>query len=158
MRIVSIYRYFLPDNAPYGRILKIILSHFSEQGHNCTVITGYPSYNYRENIDVKKKELERLYMEPQVELHASSVYSKVCTKGAKELFKDAGVLVLTNKKVPQGKEYKKPQPSWGWGGGFWGGGIGFGFAGFGGLFGGLPMPAMSFEDNKAEVPGVLRQK
>lgn len=56
MRIVSVYRYFWPDNAPYGRILKIILSHFSEQGHKCTVITGYPSYNYSGHINIKRKE------------------------------------------------------------------------------------------------------
>lgn len=56
MRIVAVYRYFWPDNAPYGRILRIILNHCYEQGNKCTVITGYPSYNYSGNINVKRKE------------------------------------------------------------------------------------------------------
>jgi CD109 antigen len=99
----------------------------------------------RLNLQQVFDEIERLYMEPQAELHASSVYSKICTKGAKEIFKDAGVIVLTNKKIPQGKEYKKYVPSWGgwvplWGGfGGFGGGFGGGFAAFGGGFGGAAL-------------------
>jgi len=57
MRIVSIYRYFWPDNAPYGRILKILLSRFYEIGHECTVLTGFPAYNYSRDEDVKSSEL-----------------------------------------------------------------------------------------------------
>jgi len=56
MRILAIYRYFWPDNAPYGRILKIILSHLAKNGHECSVITGYPSYNYIQNNRLPKTE------------------------------------------------------------------------------------------------------
>ncbi len=76
----------------------------------------------RLNLQQVFEELERLYMKPQAELHSSSVYSKVNTKGAKEIFKDAGVLVLSNKTIPEGKEFKRyVEKNWEWvfGGGVW---------------------------------------
>lgn len=69
----------------------------------------------RLNLHQVFEELERLYMKPQAELHVSTVYSEVCTKGAEEIFNDAGVIVVSNKMIPKGKEYNK-YPSWGeWG-------------------------------------------
>jgi len=60
----------------------------------------------RLNLQQVFDELERLYMEPQAELHEATPYEGVTTRGAQETFEDAGLLVLSNKKVPEGKEYK----------------------------------------------------
>jgi CD109 antigen len=45
-------------------------------------------------------------MEPQAELHEATPYEGVTTRGAQETFEDAGLVVLSNKKVPEGKEYQ----------------------------------------------------
>ena len=60
----------------------------------------------RLNLQQVFAELERLYMEPQVELHEVSLYPSITTKGPMEVFEDAGVIVLSNNSVPQGKEYQ----------------------------------------------------
>ncbi len=60
----------------------------------------------RLNLQQVFAELERLYMEPQVELHEVSLYPSITTKGPMEVFEDAGVIVLSNNSVPQGKEYE----------------------------------------------------
>ena len=60
----------------------------------------------RLNLQQVFDELERLYMKPQVELHEISIYPAITTKGAKEIFDEAGVVVLSNTKIPAGKEYK----------------------------------------------------
>ncbi len=60
----------------------------------------------RLNLQQVFDELERLYMEPQVELHEAYPYEGITTRGAQETFEDAGLVVLSNKKVPEGKEYK----------------------------------------------------
>jgi CD109 antigen len=60
----------------------------------------------RLNLQQVFDELERLNMEPQAELHEATPYEGVTTRGAQETFKDAGLLVLSNKKVPEGKEYQ----------------------------------------------------
>ena len=60
----------------------------------------------RLNLQQVFDELERLYMEPQAEIHEVSFYPTYTVPGAQDTFKDAGVLVMTNKKVPQSKEYK----------------------------------------------------
>lgn len=62
----------------------------------------------RLNLQQVFDELERLYMEPQVELHEATPYEGVVTRGAKETFEEAGLTVLSNKKVPEGKEYESP--------------------------------------------------
>ena len=59
----------------------------------------------RLNLQQVFDELERLYMEPQAELHEASPCDGIKTRGAEETFDDAGLVVLTNKKVPEGKEY-----------------------------------------------------
>ena len=61
----------------------------------------------RLNLQQVFDELERLYMKPQAELHEVSVYSQIDTLGAKETFDQVGVMVLTNKKVPEGKQYQQ---------------------------------------------------
>jgi CD109 antigen len=60
----------------------------------------------RLNLQQVFEKLERLYMAPQVELHEVSIYPAIITKGAMEIFDDAGVTVLSNNKIPEGKEYK----------------------------------------------------
>ncbi|MFC2059060.1 alpha-2-macroglobulin family protein [Chloroflexota bacterium] len=61
----------------------------------------------RLNLQQVFDELKRLYMEPQVELHSASLYTKIETKGSEEIFTDAGVVVLSNATIPQGKEYER---------------------------------------------------
>lgn len=68
----------------------------------------------RLNMQQVFDELERLYMTPQVELHEVSIYPAITTRGALEVFEDAGVAVLTNNKIPEGKEYKWQRQT-----GFW---------------------------------------
>jgi len=60
----------------------------------------------RLNLQQVFDELERLYMKPQIELHEVSIYPIITTRGAKDVFEDAGVVVLTNKLIPEGKEYE----------------------------------------------------
>jgi CD109 antigen len=60
----------------------------------------------RMNLQQVFDELERLYMEPQAEIHEVSFYPITTTVGAADVFKDAGVVVMTNKKVPDSKEYE----------------------------------------------------
>ncbi|UCC17847.1 MAG: hypothetical protein JSU58_04665, partial [Dehalococcoidales bacterium] len=59
----------------------------------------------RLNLQQVFDELERLYMMPQVELHEVSIYPSIETRGAKEVFDEAGVIVLSNKDIPEGEKY-----------------------------------------------------
>jgi len=61
----------------------------------------------RLNLQQVFDELEELYMKPQVELHEVSLYTGVTAKGAKEIFDDAGLVVLSNNEIPDSKEYKQ---------------------------------------------------
>jgi CD109 antigen len=62
----------------------------------------------RLNLQQVFDELERLFMRPQVELHEVSIYPRITTKGATDIFDDAGVVVLSSNNVPEGKEYESP--------------------------------------------------
>lgn len=44
MRILLIHRYFWPDSPPYASMLRVMGRHFSEAGHEVTVLTTQPSY------------------------------------------------------------------------------------------------------------------
>ncbi len=44
----------------------------------------------RLNLQQVFDELERLYMEPQAELHEVTIYDGIKTRGAQEIFEDAG--------------------------------------------------------------------
>ena len=57
----------------------------------------------RLNLQQVFDELERLYMKPQAELHEVSIYSGIVQRGAREIFQDAGVVVLSNGQIPEGK-------------------------------------------------------
>ena len=65
----------------------------------------------RLNLQQVFSELERLYQLPQVEIHEARPIFDVYTRGAKETFKDAGVIVMTNQSVPEGREYRQPRPA-----------------------------------------------
>ena len=60
----------------------------------------------RLNLQQVFNELERLYMQPQAELHDVRIHERITARGAMETFQDAGVVVMTNKNVPEGKEYR----------------------------------------------------
>ena len=53
-------------------------------------------------------ELEKLYQKPQAELHEARPLASLTAPGAAEVFQDAGVVVISNKNVPAGKQYENP--------------------------------------------------
>jgi colanic acid biosynthesis glycosyl transferase WcaI len=69
MRILSIYRYYLPDSAPYGKILAPILERMAEVGHKVVVLTGQPSYNSSEkrpwNEKINGVDVSRVWLFPE---------------------------------------------------------------------------------------------
>ena len=64
----------------------------------------------RLNLQQVFAELERLYMQPQVELHEARPLS-ITTRGAEETFQDAGLVVMSNMDVPEGRESLRPIPT-----------------------------------------------
>jgi CD109 antigen len=68
----------------------------------------------RLNLQQVFDELERLYMEPQAEIHEVSFYPTYNVPGAEEIFDDAGVVVMTNKTLPQSQEYEMEQENGVW--------------------------------------------
>ena len=62
----------------------------------------------RMNLQQVFDEIEKLYMNPQAELHEVNIYNGIENKGAKEIFQDAGVIMLSNNTVPEGKKYSAP--------------------------------------------------
>ncbi len=66
----------------------------------------------RLNLQQVFDALEQLYMEPQAELHEVSIYGDILVRGAQEIFEDAGLAVMSNQDLPEGKEYENPQRMW----------------------------------------------
>ena len=64
----------------------------------------------RLNLQQVFAELERLYMQPQVELHEAWPLS-ITTRGAEETFRDAGLVVISNLDIPEGRESFRPVPT-----------------------------------------------
>jgi len=63
----------------------------------------------RMNLQQVFDKLEALYMNPQAELHEVSLYDEgITVRGAKDVFTNAGVIVLSNQNVPDGKKYTAP--------------------------------------------------
>jgi CD109 antigen len=63
----------------------------------------------RLNLEQVFAELEALYMQPQAELHEGEwMDGPLVIPGAQETFKSAGLIVLSNKSVPEGKEIEQP--------------------------------------------------
>ncbi|MDD5189654.1 MAG: alpha-2-macroglobulin family protein [Dehalococcoidales bacterium] len=60
----------------------------------------------RLNLQQVFAELERLYMDPQAEIDQISFYPTVTTVGTTDVFKDAGMVVMTNQTIPQSKDYQ----------------------------------------------------
>ncbi|MGI5835835.1 MAG: alpha-2-macroglobulin family protein [Chloroflexota bacterium] len=72
----------------------------------------------RVNLQQVFDELEKLYQKPQAELHEARPMGAIATRGARETFTDAGVIVLSNKQVPEGQKYQREipkfaAPAWG---------------------------------------------
>ena len=63
----------------------------------------------RMNLQQVFDKLEQLYMQPQAEIDSVSFYPAVTTIGAADVFKNAGVVVMTNNKVPVSKVYQTQQ-------------------------------------------------
>ena len=61
----------------------------------------------RLNLQQVFDKLERLYMQPQAELHDFSFRRHVTTRGARETFREAGVLIMTNRNVPEGRKFEE---------------------------------------------------
>ena len=59
----------------------------------------------RLNLQQVFDDLERLYMQPQAELHEARFLTRITTQGARDLFNDAGVVVMSNMKIPEGEEH-----------------------------------------------------
>ncbi len=64
----------------------------------------------RLNLQQVFAELERLYMQPQVELHEARPLA-ITTRGAEETFQDAGLVVMSNMNVPNGEEHRPKRPT-----------------------------------------------
>ncbi len=62
----------------------------------------------RLNLQQIFNELERLYQQPQIELHDVDISYTIETRGASETFAAAGAVVLTNKEVPEGRWLYRP--------------------------------------------------
>jgi CD109 antigen len=62
----------------------------------------------RLNLQQVFDELEKLYQKPQAELHEARPLDKLIARGAEDVFRDAGVVVMGNRQVPKGKEYESP--------------------------------------------------
>ena len=78
----------------------------------------------RVNLHQVFAELERLYMQPQAELHEFRPFGgSVVTRGAEETFQDAGLVVMSSMNVPQGKKFNEPRRIMRRGGGGGGGGF-----------------------------------
>ena len=60
----------------------------------------------RLNLQQVFAELDRLYMQPQVEIHADIWSDGITTRGAAETFADAGLVIMTNKTVPEGEVHQ----------------------------------------------------
>ncbi len=62
----------------------------------------------RLNLQQVFAELEKLYGQPQAEMHDVRMSQTIATTGAKETFTGAGVVVMSNVKVPEGAKYDNP--------------------------------------------------
>ena len=64
----------------------------------------------RLNLQQVFAEIERLYQQPQVELREARPlsFAGVTTQGAEETFRDAGLVVMTNRTVPAGEDHERP--------------------------------------------------
>ena len=109
---------FSQDEAEPGDEIDINITTEGESKVGLAVVdrSVYILAENRLNLQQVFAKLEELYMQPQVELHEVSIYPTITTRGATDVFEDAGVVVLSNSNIPDGKEYESAGK-----GGFWGG-------------------------------------
>ncbi len=55
-------------------------------------------------------ELERLYAEPRAEVHLEHLQSTVASPGAADTIRHAGMMVMSDKPVPEGETFSRPIP------------------------------------------------
>ncbi len=104
----SVSAEFARDEARPGEKVDINIRTQGESRVGLTAVdrSVYILAENRLNLQQVFDKLEKLYMAPQVELHEVTIYPAIVTKGAKEIFEEAGVTVLTNNKVPKGQDYR----------------------------------------------------
>ena len=103
---------FSADQTDPGGEVEIVVNAEGQSKVNLAAVdrSVYILAENRLNLQQVFDELERLYMEPQVELHEVRFPTRIVTPGAKETFEEAGLVVLTNTKVPAGREHARPGP------------------------------------------------
>ncbi len=106
----------------------------------------------RLNLQQVFDELERLYMEPQAEIHEVSFYPTYTVPGTEDIFEDAGVIVMTNKRLPQSQEYELENN-----GGAWSKIVNFGGWGFMERDGGMAVMAPMATPTATPVPTITGQ-
>lgn len=99
---------FSEDEAKPGDTVNINIRTEGEAKVGLTAVdrSVYILAENRLNLQQVFDKLEALYMNPQAELHEVNIYPSIETKGAKEIFDEAGVTVLTNNEIPQGEDYR----------------------------------------------------
>ena len=66
----------------------------------------------RLNLQQVFAELERLYLQPRVEVHHANRPRDAKTRGSSQAFTEAGLVVMTDKNVPDGVEYGRRETWW----------------------------------------------
>ena len=100
------------DEASPGQTVDLIVSTVgpAKVGLSAVDRSVYILAENRQNLQQVFAELDRLYMQPQVELHGvRERFHEITTRGAEDTFKDAGLVVLSNLEVPSGKDYARKQ-------------------------------------------------
>ena len=64
----------------------------------------------RLNLQQVFAELERLYTAPRAEAHLEYLPDLVVTRGAADTFREAGLIILSNREAPAGAEFRRPMP------------------------------------------------
>ena len=65
----------------------------------------------RLNLQQVFAELERLYTAPRAEAHLEYLPDLVVTRGAADTFREAGLIILSNREAPAGAEFRRPLPT-----------------------------------------------
>ena len=65
----------------------------------------------RLNLQQVFAELERLYTAPRAEAHLEYLPDLVVTRGAADTFREAGLIILSNREAPAGAEFRRPMPT-----------------------------------------------
>ncbi len=63
----------------------------------------------RLNLQQVFAELERLYLAPQAEVHLERLPSQVTARGAADTFRESGLMVMSDKSLPEGAQFEDPR-------------------------------------------------